>query len=407
MVRDDIEAAPAEGEGGGSEPPTRTRFTKRFKWAAAVAAAALLLVLVLAYRSHQERRIVAASVARAEQLIRSDTWLGYQEAATLLGLRAARVDRLGAGSLRAFALAMLAADYRDEASADAARAVIGEAERAERVPPQAELAAAALALSAGEAGTAMTRTSRAGDLPWAHVIGARVALAASKPDLASQEIERALAQDPDLPAALALHGDLLRRAGKAAEADAAYRAALAASSRALAAGMAGSTTRPGATAPEPRATYGLAKLALSRDGDPAEATRALARLLDDRAGTPQVERVRAALHLAALLGRAGDRVGSAAAIDKAALDGSLRAWLEKAAGEEEVERGKYRVVETPPPLASASDDDPYVPPPPPPRAAERPRQVLHGFKVHNGPRKASSPKRAKPRAKVKKRRAGR
>jgi hypothetical protein len=108
MVRDDIEAAPAEGEGGGSEPPTRTRFTKRFKWAAAVAAAALLLVLVLAYRSHQERRIVAASVARAEQLIRSDTWLGYQEAATLLGLRAARVDRLGAGSLRAFALAMLA-----------------------------------------------------------------------------------------------------------------------------------------------------------------------------------------------------------------------------------------------------------------------------------------------------------
>jgi hypothetical protein len=103
--------------------------------------------------------------------------------------------------------------------------------------------------------------------------------------------------------------------------------------------MAGSTTRPGATAPEPRATYGLAKLALSREGDAGDAIQALQRLLDDRAGTPQVERVRAALHLAALQGRAGDRTGSAAAIDKAALDGALRAWLEKAAGEEEVERG--------------------------------------------------------------------
>jgi tetratricopeptide (TPR) repeat protein len=402
MARDETETTPAEGEGDGTTPPTRKRVTARFKWLAAAVAVVLLLILVLAYRSNQERRIVAASVARAEQLIRSDTWLGYQEGAVLLGLRAAHVDRLGAGSLRAFSLAMLAADYRDAASADAARAALGKTERAEAVPAQAELAAAALALSAGEAGTAMNRVSRAGDLPWAHVLGARVALAAGKPDLASQEVERALAQDPDLPAALALQGDLLRRSGKAQEAGRAYRAALAASSRALTAGMAGSAARPGATAPEPRATFGLAKLALSREGDAGDAVQALGRLLDDRAGSPQVERVRAALHLAALQGRAGDRAGSAAAIDKAALDGTLRAWLEKAAGEEEVERGKYRVVEAPPPLVSASDDDPYVPPPPPPpRVAQPARPALHGFRVHPGSKKAISPKRAKAGAKRK------
>jgi hypothetical protein len=199
MARDETETAPAQGEGDGTAPPTRKR-TARYKWLAAAAAAVLLIVLVFAYRSNQERRIVAASVARAQQLIRSDTWLGYQEAAVLLGLRAARVDPLGAGSLRTLALAVLAADYRDAASADAARAALTEVERAERVPAQAELAAAVLALSAGEAGTAMNRVSRAGDLPWAHVLGARIAPRRDKPNLASQEVERALAQDPDLPA---------------------------------------------------------------------------------------------------------------------------------------------------------------------------------------------------------------
>jgi hypothetical protein len=95
------------------DPAPRTRPPR---WLAAAAVAVVLTLLlggVLAYRSWQERRIVALSVTRARHLIRSDTWFGYREAAALLELRAARVDPLGAGSLRALALALLAADYRD------------------------------------------------------------------------------------------------------------------------------------------------------------------------------------------------------------------------------------------------------------------------------------------------------
>ncbi len=118
---------------------------------------------------------------------------------------------------------------------------------------------------------------------------------------------------------------------------------------------------------------------------PADATLGVVgRLLDDRSGTPQVERARSAMFLAALQGRAGDRVGASASLDKAGVDGALRAWLEKAAGQLEVERGRYRVPDaTPAVLLSASDDDPYVPPPPPPRVEAAPaKPVLHGFKVH-------------------------
>src|SRR3990172_3814700 len=116
MARDETETTPAEGEGDGTTPPTRKRVTVRLKWLAAAAAVVLLLVLTLAYRRNQERRIVAASVARAEQLIRSDTWLGYQEGAVLLGLRAAHVDRLGAGALPPFSLAMLGGHLPDPAT---------------------------------------------------------------------------------------------------------------------------------------------------------------------------------------------------------------------------------------------------------------------------------------------------
>lgn len=375
--------------------PSRRGLSRRLKIAAAAFAALAVLAAVVAYRKHQERRIVAISMARAKQLVRSDTWLGYHEAAALLGVRAARIDPLDAGSLRALALAMRSLDYRDPAAAPEASEALVEPARAANVPVDAQLAMAALALREGRAGTALEYVTRAGDDAYPQLLYARVALLAGNAPVAAEAIDRALSRDPELPAALAIRGDLLRRTGRAEEARAAYSSALASSSRALAAGIAGSPARSEATAPHARATFGLAKLALSRQIPPDAAVEPLARLVDDRAGTPQVERARAAMYLAALQGRAADRAGATAALDKTGVDGSLRAWLEKTAGQLEVERGHYRVPDaTPAVLLSASDDDPYVPPPPPPRAEPPPpQQVLHGFKVHPATKKAAPKQR--------------
>lgn len=354
-----------------------------------------MLAAGLGYRRHQERRIVAISVARAKQLVRSDTWLGYHEAAALLGVRAARIDPLDAGALRAFALAMRSLDYRDRPATAEANEALVEPMRAASMPAHAQIAMAALSLTEGRAGTALEYATRAGDDALPQFLYARVALVAGNAALATEATDRALAADPEMPAALALRGDLLRRAGRAAEAREAYAAALASSSRALGSGLAGSSARSDATAPHARATFGLAKLALSREAPADVAAGALERLVGDRSGTPQVERARAAMFLAALQGRAGDRVGATATLDKAGVDGALRAWLEKAAGQLEVERAGYRVPDaTPAVLLSASDDDPYVPPPPPPRIeAAPPKTVLHGFKVHPIA-KAAKPKQA-------------
>jgi len=370
-----------------SDPVPRTRPPR---WLAAVAAAVVLTLLlggVLAYRSWQERRIVALSVTRARHLIRSDTWFGYREAAALLDLRAAHVDPLGAGSLRALALAMLAADYRDEAAGREAQTLLIAPSRADVVPVAANLATAALALSRGEVGNAVVYASRAGDVPLGHVLRARAASVAGNVAEATAAAERALALDAALPAARALHGDLLRRAGDASSAAADYAAALASSARELDAGLARDGA-PGAAATHARAGFGLAKLALSRQAEADPATSALERLVGDRASTPGVERARAALHLSALRARAGDRAAAARALSGADLDDTARAWVERAAALEEVERGAYRVVDgTPRALVSASDDDPYVPPPAPLTSrAEPPPPPKYppGFKVHGG-----------------------
>jgi tetratricopeptide (TPR) repeat protein len=366
------------------DPAPRTRPPR---WLAAAAVAVVLTLLlggVLAYRSWQERRIVALSVTRARHLIRSDTWFGYREAAALLELRAARVDPLGAGSLRALALALLAADYRDEAAGREAQALLVAPSRADVVPVAANLATAALALARGEIGNTVMYASRAGDVPLAHVLRARAASMAGNPVEATAAAERALALDAALPAARALHGDLLRRGGDAAGAAAAYAAALGSSARELEAGLARDRA-PGAAATHARAGFGLAKLALSRQGEPDAATQALERIVTDRAATPGVERARAALHLSALRARAGDRAAAARAIADADLDDAARAWVERAAALEEVERGAYRVVDgTPRALVSASDDDPYVPPPAATasRAEPTPPKYPPGFKVH-------------------------
>jgi Flp pilus assembly protein TadD len=325
-----------------------------------VAIAGVLIVALAAallYRSHHRREVLAKGMARAHELMRADTWSGYRAASQVLE-PLVPVDAMEAGSLRAQALAMLAADYRDETAAADAERLLDLPERASDVPPAASLARAALAMGRHQAGSAATSASRSGTGAEGRVLQGRVALFAGSPAGAAEFAAEAVAADPGLPAALALQGDALRRTGKPEAARVAYVAALQASPN------------------HPRAAYGVAKLALSGKAKPDEAYPALERILADRENTPSNERARAALHLAALQGRAGDRAGAQRTLDASGTSGADRAWLEKAVSEEELSRTGFRVVDRPPAgLLSASDDDPYVAPPPsppdPPKVAEK------------------------------------
>ena len=361
------EAQPARG--------SRRRVSPWPLFGALIALAVAAALGLYAYHRHQERRIVALSIARAEQLVRSDTWLGYHEAAALLAVRAAELDPVEAGALRAFALAMLALDYRDEGAASKANATLQPALRAATVPPYANLAVAAAALARGQAGTALEYAVRAGEGGLPQFLEARVALMAGNATVAAEALERAIAADPQMPAARALQADLFRRVGKADQARDGYLAALAASSAAVSAGLSDSGVRAGAAAPHARATFGIGKLALSHEIAPEAATAALSKLLGDRAGSPQVERSRAALYLSALQGRAGDRSGASASVEAAGLDGALRAWLERASGQLEVERGRYAVPEaTPPPSKARATTTPMSRHPHRPRRWRWPRR---------------------------------
>ena len=308
----------------------------------AVAAAALI------YRNHHRQQVLAQGMDRARQLIVLDTYAGYRDASQILEPLVA-IDPLEAGSMRAFALSMLAMDYRDEVAAQQAESLLLEPERSPVVPPAASLARAALSLAHREAGTAAAALARAGENPWAGVLQARSAMLAGNLPGAVQPLESAAAGPNPLPMALALKGDVMRRGKDPAAARALYQAALKASPN------------------HPRAVYGLAKLALAGRIPPVEATEPLHALLGDRAGTPGNERARAALHLAALRARAGQSAAAAAAIDLVELDARSRSWMERAVREEELRRGDYRVVDgAPAGVQSASDDDPYEPPPPAP-----------------------------------------
>jgi len=378
----DLEAPPPRGGGGlpGWAKPV-----------AAIAALAVAAGAVLAYRSHHRDKVLRQGLAQAHLLVRVDTAAGYREAARLLE-PLAKLDPVEAAALRAQALAMLAMDYRDARAGQEAEALLVEPGRAAQVPDAAQVAYAALALSRQEAGNAATFAARATG-PAGLTLQARTALLAGNLGAAGESLARAVGADPTLPAALALQGDVLRRAGKPFEARRAYLEALASSPT------------------HPRAALGLGKLALSGQTDAATAREPLARLLDDREGTPGPERARAALHLASVLARSGDRAGAAAAVDKAGLDGPGRAWLERAVGEQELQKGGYRVVGgAPPPAQSASDDDPYVPPPPPPPRAEperpavkkAPARAAKKGKSKKAPAKKPAPRkgaRAKPKKK--------
>jgi hypothetical protein len=341
--------------------------------------AIVLLSAALLYRAHHRREVLAQGMARARELLRPDTFSGYRSASQVLEPLVA-IDAMEAGSLRAQALAMLAADYRDEAAAAEAERLLDAPERASDIPPAASLARAALAMGRHEAGSAATSAARAGTGATGRVIQGRVALFAGNPTGAAEFAAEAVAADPGLPAALALQGDALRRSGKPEGARQAYLAALQ-----------GSPTHP-------RAAYGMAKLALSGRARAEEAYPALERILADREGTPGNERARAALHLAALQGRAGDRAAVQRTLDASGTTGADRAWLERAVSEEELSRTGFRVVDgAPPSLASASDDDPYVPlpPPPPPEPPRVEKKAAPAKKAVAKPKSTGKPKATK------------
>ncbi|HSM92255.1 MAG TPA: hypothetical protein VLT47_05155 [Anaeromyxobacteraceae bacterium] len=346
-------------------PPPSRRGIPRV--AIGVAVLIVVAVALFAYRTVSRRKALRTAVAQAEVDLRLDTADGYRKAAEILAPFADQ-DPLETGGMRAFALGMLALDYRDTAAADEAEGLLVKPERAEPIPRWASLARAAVALSRGEAGTAMTATSRVTNDPVASTLEGRIALAAGNLEAALEPLHAAAAAEPPLPAALALNGDVVRRAKRDAKAaQAAYARALANSGEHVHA----------------RAAFGLAKLALMGQVPPAEATAQLDRLAAD-AATPPNERARAVLHAAALAIRAGDRVRATALLDGAGLDMAARDWAQRAATLAADTGRIYRAVEgAPPGLLSASDDDPPemppvaiappepepTPPPPPPKAA--------------------------------------
>lgn len=339
--------------------------------------AIVALAAALLYRAHHRREVLTQGTARAREMMRADTSAGYRGAAEILEPLVA-IDAMEAGALRAQALAMLAADYRDENAAAAAERLLDAPERSAEIPPAASLARAALAMGKGQAGSAATSAARPGTGADGRVIQGRVALLAGNPGGAAEFAAEALASDPTLPSALALQGDAMRRTGKPEGARQAYLAALQASPL------------------HPRAAYGLAKLSLSGKARAEEAYPALERILADRTGTPSNERARAALHLAALQGRAGDRAGAQRTLEESGTTDGGRAWLEKAVAEEELTRGAYRVVGgAPPGLLSASDDDPFVAPPPPPPPEPRKAIVKKSVATKKSPAKAKSSAKSK------------
>ncbi|HTN52690.1 MAG TPA: hypothetical protein VML50_09840 [Anaeromyxobacter sp.] len=340
---------PVELDDDGAAAPTPPPRDRRLALKVAAGVIALLVAAagLIAYRAHHRRAVLKAGLARADELLRLDTAAGYREAAALLE-PLAQLDHLEAGSVRAFALAMLFADYRDAGAEAEAAQLLVEPGRAEVVPRYAHLADAALALGRSSLGDATTAASAAQGGVWAEALQARIALRAGTLS-AAIEPAAAAAEDGAFAAGLAIEGDVARRArNDPAAARASYAAALAASPT------------------HPRAAFGLAKLALAGRIPPDDAVRALRRLLGDPS-TPAPERGRAALHLAALQLRAGDRAGGAATLDSAGMDAPVRAWAERAAEKAAASRNGYEVADgTPAALQSASDDDPWVAPPPAP-----------------------------------------
>jgi len=343
----------AEGAGDGEAAPAPTGSGR--KVAIAIAAVVLAAAALFAYRSVQRQKALDEGLPKAADLLRLDTAAGYKGAADLL-LPLGGLDPIEAGSMRAFAMAMLAADYRDPDGRLVAEGLLVEPGRADLVPAFADLATAALYLGRRAVGDAGTYASRAGRSPWSGLLQGRIAFAAGNLAAGAEPLAAATEADPRLAGALALQGDLARRLrGDQAAARTAYQAALAVSKL------------------HPRAAYGLGKLALAGKIPLGEAREPLARLAADAPATLAPERARAALYLAAIDLRGGDRGAARADLD-AVKDPGSRAWADLAAATLAVERGTYHAVTGAPALyQSAHDDDPPdlspAPPAAPPAAA--------------------------------------
>jgi hypothetical protein len=344
----------------GSRPPRTPHRSSAPRVALFAAVILLVVAALLGYRSYHRSRVLAQGTAIAEAALRLDTAAGYHMAADTLE-PLSRLDPREAASMRAFALAMLASDYREADLGGEAEALIAAQGRSAQVPRYADLAAAALFLGRGAVGDATTYAGRAVEAPWSGALLARLALLAGNPEAGFGPLQRSLAADPGLAASLAMQGDLTRRIRRDVHAArAAYGAALA-SSRI-----------------HPRATYGLAKLALASQIPLNEAIPPLRALVNDTQATPRNERARAALHLASLELRGGDRTASSATLDAIeGIDRPARAWADLAVLIAATDRRSYRAVKGPPPLfVTASDDDPLeaeaVEPTPPPKVASKP-----------------------------------
>jgi hypothetical protein len=344
----------------GYRPPPTPRRSSTLRVVVVLVLLGLLAAALLGYRAYHRSKVLAEGTAIAAAALRLDTAAGYRKAADTLE-PLARLDPREAASMRAFALAMLACDYRETELGGEAETLIAAPGRAEKVPAHADLAAAALFLGRGAVGDAATYAGRASESPWSGALLARLSLLAGNPAAGFEPLQRALAADPGLPAALAMRGDLARRVHRDVHAArTSYAAALAASRV------------------HPRAIYGLAKLALASQIPLNEAIPPLRALANDTQATPRVERARAALHLAALELRAGDRAAAKATLDAVeGLDRAARAWADLAVLIAASDRRGYRAVKGPPLLfLSASDDDPLeapaIDPTPPPKAAAQP-----------------------------------
>jgi len=188
-------------------PPRRSSANRVVIALAAVAVGAAAL---LGYRSYHRSKVLAEGKAVAEAALRLDTAAGYRKAADTLE-PLARLDPGETASMRAFALAMLAGDYREADLGGEAEALIAVPGRADKVPAYADLAAAALFLGRGAVGDAATYAGRASGSPWSGALLARLALLAGNPEAAAEPLQRSLAADPKLAASLAVQGDLFRR----------------------------------------------------------------------------------------------------------------------------------------------------------------------------------------------------
>jgi hypothetical protein len=356
-------AEEGEGQPPGEEPGLPAGRPKRassLKLGLAVALVAVLIAVVLGYMRHKRQQALALALPAAEAFLRLDTAAGFRAAADkLVGLD--EEFPMEAGAMRAFALAMQAADYRDADAERKVEALQRKPSRAEVVPAYSNLADAAIFLGRRQVADAATYGGRAGRHPWAGTLQGRIAILAGNLEVGVDPAAAAVAADPALAAAAGVLGDLLRRQRKdPVGARAAYAAGLNASPL------------------HPRSTYGLAKLALASQIPLAEAITPLQRLHSDAQSTPANERAVAALFLAAIELRTGDRTAATAALDAApGLDGPGRIWAERAATVLALDRKAYRAVkEAPPAMQSASDDDPPeaspIPPPPPPPPAPNP-----------------------------------